>query len=208
MNRKLKVLAVVLCSLACVALPAATAQAASFTASSYPASFAGEGSVGNSQLGTEGGTLQCPERWEGTLSASSESITASWGQMGLCNWFGFQQGEINMNGCDYRFQLTGGSGDSYTAATDIVCPAGQSIVITAGNCIVSFPPQTGLTAADFTVNTAAGDISMQATITGIRYVVTKDGFLCPFKGVGEKTDGTYTHLTPVTLDSAQTLDIG
>jgi hypothetical protein len=113
-----------------------------------------------------------------------------------------------MNGCDLQFALTGGSGDSYSAATSIVCPAGKSIEITVSTCAFHYPPQTGSGSVDFTNDTAGGDITMQATVSGLKYVVTKDGFGCPFGGTGEKSGGTYTHNNPVTLDAIPTLDIG
>jgi len=205
MNNLKILVALALSGLALAGLPAA-AQATNFTASSYPASFTGLSAVGNGKLTTEAGTTECRDHFQGSMFASSETLTANW-TLSECKWFGFQTWQVNMNGCDLRFRLTGGSADSFTAVTDIVCPTGKTIEVTVGTCAFNFPPQTGLGTVDFTNNTAVGDISMQATVAGLKYAVTKDGFGCPFAGVGEKSGGTYVHSSPVTLDALSNLHI-
>ncbi|HEX6152724.1 MAG TPA: hypothetical protein VFZ19_04290 [Solirubrobacterales bacterium] len=208
MTHKLKTLLAFGCAALALSGLMATAAQANFTASSYPASITGVSGAGNGILGTEAGGSECSEHWQGSMFEADTRLTMEW-TITKCQWFGSQTWQVNTNGCDVRFNLTGGSGDSYTASTDIVCPAGKAIEITVGNCAFNYPPQTGLGSVDFTNNTASGDISMQATITGMKYVVTKDGFLCTFSGIGEKSGGTYTHASPVTLDaSLGSLDIG
>jgi hypothetical protein len=65
-------------------------------------------------------------------------------------------------------------------------------------------------AVSVTNNTAAGDLSLKASITGIKYTVTEDGFGCPFNGTGAKTGATYVQDSAVTLDSTNgaTVDVG
>ena len=76
---------------------------------------------------------------------------------------------------------------------DVVCPAGQSIKIAASTCEVEIKSQNGLKNVKFITMTAAPmDLTIRYELTKIAYTVTKDGFLCPFGGVGAKADGEYT----------------
>ena len=41
----------------------------------------------------------------------------------------------------------------------------------------------------FITNTAAGDVTIQLNVTGIKYEKVKDGFGCPLTGTGTNADG-------------------
>jgi hypothetical protein len=93
----------------------------------------------------------------------------------------------------------------------VACPTGQAIEIEIGSsqnyCQLTIGSQADAGALDITNNTAAGDISVQATATHVAYTVTYDKIGCPLTGTGSKTGGTYVQESPVTLDSTNGADI-
>ena len=82
------------------------------------------------------------------------------------------------------------------------------MVVTAGTCEITIGEQGELNKVDL-ANSGNG-VSAQATVTGIAYTVTKDGFGCPFGGTGAKTGATYTQNSPVLISSnnGAKIDIG
>jgi len=146
----------------------------------------------NVTLKTEAGNVECAENLEGTLSASSTDLTVSpnyWG----CSAFGFL--EATVTGCKYTFTEPTGFSDSYTAKMDIV----GACTINTSTCHVTIPIQGALGGVAFTNETASGDVSVKANVTGIAYTVVTDGFACPFNGTGSKTGASYVHDVSVTF---------
>jgi hypothetical protein len=205
MTRKLKTLGVALVAVfALTAVMASAASAANYTASSYGekgTTGTGISVKGNDVFTTEGGTVKCASHFEGTLTEASETLTVT-PKYTECEAFGFLSATVNMNGCAYVFQAPSGSGDAYSAAVKVECPAEKVITITASTCEATVGAQSPSGSTAITNNTAAGDVSVKANVTGINYTVTKDGFLCPFNGTGAKTGGTYTQNEAITFDSA------
>lgn len=84
---------------------------------------------------------------------------------------------VDMNGCDYVMHIgaTVGVGKTYAATADVVCPAGQHILVTAFSggghafrlCTVTVGPQTGLAGAHFT-DTGNGHVDLTGTFKGIK----------------------------------------
>jgi hypothetical protein len=185
MIRNLKVLVLAVGAvLAFTAMMASAASAASYTASAYPATIRGSHPAWDAVLTTEGGKVECATDWEGTLSAGSSTLTLRpnfWG----CSAFGYLEATMNAEGCTYLFHAT----STFSSTIDVVCPAGQSIKITAGSCKVEIKGQTGLKSVG-TTNSGSSVIA-KPNVTGIAYTVTQDGFLCPFSGTGNKTGATY-----------------
>jgi hypothetical protein len=201
MIRKFKTLGIAMVAvLALSAVVASAASAANFTASKYPTAGTAESALGNDDFKTEAGSVECKAHFlTGSLSEPAASITVTPTYTG-CKAFGFLNATVNMNGCDYTFYTTG--------VVDVKCPAGKSIIITASTCETTVPAQTGLSTVDLK-NNGTG-ISAQATVTGIKYNVTKDGIGCPFGGTGEKTGATYTQnaAVQVAATNGATIDIG
>jgi hypothetical protein len=202
-GRVLGVAFAVLLMLACAPAPAARAEPV-FEASSYPATVTGFAEKGVEVFTTEGGKVECDNAFDGVLMPGSilelHSVHTN------CVAFGLLEPTINTEGCNFRYLLTEKVAvDSYKADVDLVCPPAQSIKIMALTCTVEVKAQTGLTAVDFAVTRGGGasDLTLNPTVTGIVYVVTKDGFLCPFDETGFKNDGTYTAETPLTLKAAE-----
>lgn len=216
----LKRVAVLLCMLALLAATATAADAASFTASGYPASLTGESIQGEeTEVGSSiendwfelGATFYCKSHFSATLSAASSTLEAA-ATFTRCQ-SGIGTAEVNMTGCSFRYHLTAGLGDNYSGTMDLVCPTGASIdaSIPVAGCAFTIPPQSSLATVHFFNNTSLGDISIQAEATkALAYTVTKNSIVCPAGGLGSKTGGTYRQTRAVTLDAlgGQTTDIG
>jgi hypothetical protein len=188
MIRNLKVLALAVGAvLALTAMMASAASAAQYTASEYPANATGSNTKGSEVFTTEGGKVECDSHFE-TKEAIAEptatiTITAHYTN---CEAFGFLSATVNMEGCHYHFTLQSNSSNT----VDVICPAGQSIKITASSCKVEIKGQTGLNSVP--VSTSGSSVLAKPNVSGIAYTVTQDGFLCPFSGTGNKTGATYT----------------
>jgi hypothetical protein len=207
MSHKVKILgAALFVVLVLTAASAGAASAASYTASAYPTTGTGTSPLGNGVFTTEGGKAECAAHYQGTLASTSEDLTVTAIYTG-CKAWGFVTAAVASN-CTYTFTTPTGSGHNYQANIDVV---GAPCTISVGStCKVSVPNQGPLNSVALTTDTAAGDLTMKANVTGIEYDVVTDHFGCPFNGVGRKTGGTYVHGTAVTFDSTNgaSLDLG
>jgi len=219
MIRNIKALGLaVVAMLAMSALVASAAQAEPITTQkltagagvSYPVTLTGGAGVGVEKFTTEAGTVECASSYHATLAAASTTLTAT-PTYTSCKAFGFLSATVVNDGCAYLFHLTTKTGaDSYQAHADVVdCEAGEGkgFTITASTCKATVAAQTELTTVDI-VNmtntpTSVNDITLQPTVTGIKYTVTQDGFACPFNGTGAKTGGTYTSTEPITVTAEE-----
>jgi hypothetical protein len=200
MIRKLKTLGVAAFAvLALSAVGASAAHATNFTASAYPTSFTGVSEKGNDTFATEAGNVECKSHFSGTETAASETVTVT-PVYSECRAFGFLSATVNMNGCDYVFHTNG--------EVDVECSGANKIVIIGGTCETTIGTQTGLKSV--ILANGVGDMTAQANVGGIAYTVTKDGFACPFNGLGAKAGATYTQHKAVTVQSTSgtTIDIG
>jgi hypothetical protein len=165
---------------------AGSAMAAQYTASAYPATATGSSVKGSGVLTTEGGKVECAIHIVTHSVGEATSTVAATSTYTNCEAFGFVSATVNMEGCSYLAHAT----SSTSTTVDVVCPAGQSIKITASTCKVEIKGQTGLKSVG-TAN-SGGSIVLKPNIGGIAYTVTQDGFLCPFGGTGNKTGATVT----------------
>jgi hypothetical protein len=208
MTRKIKMLGMALVAvLALTAVAASAASAASYTASAYPTTATGEGALGNDVFTTEAGKLECKTHFEASMKEKRTDLTVK-ERFSECRAFGFLN--VVRSDCTYTFtEPTVTSADTYHAATDIV---NAPCTMAAGTCKVTFPTQGPLSSVEITDDTASGDVTIKANVSGIKYTVTEDGFGCPFGGTGEKTGGTYTQTNAVTFDavspSTASVDVG
>jgi hypothetical protein len=208
MTRKIKMLGMALVAvLALTAVAASAASAASYTASSYPTTGTGESALGNDVFTTEAGKVECKSHFSGTLSAKSTDLTVK-AHYTECRAFGFLNATVS--DCNYTFtEPTETSADTYHAPVHVVT---APCTIAAGTCKVTVPTQGPLNSVEITNDTASGDVTVKANVTGIKYTVTEDGFACPFGGTGEKTGATYTQVNAITFDavspSSATIDVG
>ncbi|HEY8502084.1 MAG TPA: hypothetical protein VIL21_05320, partial [Solirubrobacterales bacterium] len=173
-------------------------------AGSYPVTIHGS-STASQKFTTEAGSVECSvSSYHALISAEEETskltVTPEYKE---CKASFGGSATIAMEGCAYDFRMVEkASADNYRADTDISCPAGKSIKITAGTCKAEIKAQTDRATVDFADDTGASpkkDVTMRPTLVGIAYTVTQDGFLCPFNGTGEKTGGEYTSAENITL---------
>jgi hypothetical protein len=187
-------LALAFAALAMTSAFAATAQGANeFIAGKYPATIHGTGNVGVFKWQAFGGSVECKNTFDGTLTAASTTLKLAFTST-ECKAFGFLEATVKPEGCEFLAHSTEKvKTDEYKAHLDFVCPAGKSTKVTAGTCEVEYKEQTGMTTLRL-VNDASSteDITYDPEVTGAKYTVTKDGFACPFNGTGEKSDGEIT----------------
>jgi hypothetical protein len=195
MTRKIKTLGVALVAVfALTAVMASAASAASYTATTYPTTATGESALGNDVFTTEAGAVECKAHFVGTLTAASSDLTVT-PTYTNCKVFGFD-GQVT--GCKYTFTAV----STTSSNVDVVNPC----TIIGGNCHVTVDNQNSLSSVA-TTNNAAGDVSVQANVSAIKYTVVKDGFLCPFVTdpkkpyPQEKFGGTYKQGTAITFDA-------
>jgi hypothetical protein len=177
-----------LCAIAAVAPGLASA---GFQAASYPAELEGEDE--SFALTVDGSTATCETAVaSGTLSAASSTVTLHPTFSG-CAAFGFLSAAIETEGCDYRLR----SGESSEGTLDLTCEPVSRITIAASTCEVQIGNQGGLESVLYANQTAPNpdEILVEAESSGLVATVTKDGFLCPLKGVGEKSASLTMGLT-------------
>jgi hypothetical protein len=191
--------------LALVAVLAMSAVVAS--AASAAVEFTGTGtatgaqSAGNETFTTTAGTVQCDSHFAvealggGGLSGSAKEVTVV-PSYSNCVAFGFLGADVHENGCDYIFTATEKvSAGVYKHHVKVDCPTSKGIEITAATCTVEIP-ETGnssLTTVK-TTNIAGGTVTVQPEVGGVTGNVTRDGFGCPFSGLGHTTGSYHGHV--------------
>jgi len=209
MIRTLKILGVAFAAM--LALSAVMASAASaeksYTCSAYPCTGTGTSALGNDTFTTEAGTVECASHFEGTLAEASAHLTVK-PKYSECR-LGFIGATVSMGSCDYTFETSKQiATDAYTAPVEVRCTnAAEPIRIIAGGgiCEVTVGQQTPgghVIITNTTTPVFNGDVDVQATVTGIKYTVTKDGFGCPFSGTGAKEGASYIQHSEMTFQSA------
>jgi hypothetical protein len=171
------------------------ASSAGFEAESYPATFSGSSAW--QQFAMEGGSLECEASFTGSASGLSNTLSLA-PTYTNCKAFGFASATVSTNGCTLVYGAPSGS-------FGIACPAGNAITVSAGNCVVRIPAQSGLASVSYENVPISGrqGIAIDSNVTGLSYEVTKDGFLCPFAGTGSRTGGKHNGETLVQgFDSA------
>jgi hypothetical protein len=177
-----RVLAVAAAVLALAAVFAHGAHAAKWVASAYPTNFTGSSTRGSEYFTTEAGKVECDNSYSGTMSKADPWVEATYTYTN-CEAFSGLSAKIPGVGCRFRLKLV----LSTTAEVDINCPPGVVQKMEAGTCKWEFGVKN--TYELISVGTNEGKVILQPSVEGIDYVVTQDGFGCPFKGTGEKTDG-------------------
>ncbi|HST68205.1 MAG TPA: hypothetical protein VLI94_00945 [Solirubrobacterales bacterium] len=187
-------LALAAAALAMTAAFASSARGANeFIAGKYPATIHGTGNVGVFKWQAFGGSVECKNTFDGTLTEASTTLKLAFTST-ECKAFGFLEAIVKPEGCEFLAHSTEKvKTDEYKAHLDFVCPAGKSTKVTAGTCEVEYKEQLGMTTLRL-VNDASSteDITYDPEVTGAKYTVTKDGFVCPFNGTGERNDGEIT----------------
>ncbi len=184
------------------------ALADNYTASMYPTTETGTSPAGNDTLTTEAGNIECAAHYEGTITASTGHKTV-FVKTTECRAFGFLSATANMNECHYTYTTPTSTWAGLRSHTLVhyKCKGSSVVSVSAGSCEFTIGEQAPSGVVKFENNTASGDISMQAAVSGINYTVTKDGLGCPFSGTGAKTGATYIQHSPITVDSTNGANI-
>jgi hypothetical protein len=183
--------------LAMSAVVASAAQAVEFKAGAYPAALTAKAESlangGSQKFVTTAGTVTCDTvTGTATLSGPASSILTTTitytdsaleaeGKKDTCTGPLGSQPVIEMNGCQYRFNVAG--------TVDIVCPESKTIVVNGGGlCTVKIGSQTGLSKVTYTTITEGGieKVTISPAVTNIKY---SHSGLC---GTGSGTTGSYT----------------
>jgi hypothetical protein len=129
------------------------------------------------------GSWRCKSAtYAGTTSSATGTRVEVLPAWSGCTAFAFVNVTRDVNGCRYVLYNTG--------VMDIVCPAGSAMVITAFNCYITIPAQTGLKTVSYT-NEGSGssrDIKVSTSITGLKYSQESKSF--PGCVTGNFTNGT------------------
>jgi hypothetical protein len=195
MIRNLKSLGLAL--VAVLAMSAVVASAASaaiqYTSNPSPQTATGANTAGKETFTTPGGTVQCNSHFAATVATGSTSLTVT-PNYETCVAFGFLNANVVENGCDYVFRPTARLAEGhYNHQVEVACEAGKAIVITAGTCEVQVPAQKELKSV--TTTNSAGSVTVVPNVEKITMNVTKDGFGCPFPGLGHTTGTYHGHVT-------------
>ena len=183
----------------------ASAQTPNFEAGSYPATIDGTGNLGIFKFATNGGNVECKNEFDGTLSKASTTLKVAITYT-ECKAFGFLNATVNTEGCEWVMHATEAEGEGKVKASlSLECPTSKSIKISVSTCAAEMKPQSGLTPVKLINDTE--DVTFKPEIKmGVKYTVTKDGFLCPLTGTGEFSDGelSTSSETGITLTAAGT----
>lgn len=165
-------------------------------AGKYPATIHGSTTAGE-KFTVGSSSVECKsDTYHGTLSEPSSTLTVTPEYKNCTASFGVGA-TVTMEGCTYVLHVAEkASTDNYRAYTDISCPAGKSIKISAPiGCKLEIKAQNEIETSDLVDDTSASpkkDVTFRPTMEKIVYTVTEDGPFCPLAGLGEKGDGKFT----------------
>lgn len=173
-----------------------------FTGANYPIEVHGSSPLGNWALKTAGGSVECDIDYAGeiTEAASKLRLESSFQE---CTAFGFLSATVSAEDCGYVLHATKQTGeDEFAAHFDLSCPEGQSVKIVAATCRVELRPQIergSVSLMNQPLSSPNETVAFTQAVKGITYIVTQDGFGCPFSGIERRSDGELTS-NNVTLD--------
>lgn len=186
MLRRLGVSIVVIVAVLAMAAPAVASKA--FMAGEYTAEVSGQQSGEHVFTAEAGITVKCKAatlKGELTEDRTEVELAPAYGE---CTASGIAATVVTQ-GCKYRL-------DANANDIDVVCESGKKITVIAGTCELQIGSQNGLKSIEYANSaTLPSTITGTAGVTKIKYTKTKDGFLCPFNGTGEKEDGSLTGKT-------------
>lgn len=152
------------------AVGATAASASEFVAGKYTATIT---STENSQtLTTRAVGMGCTTKAEASLTSQAPTLRA--GLSGSCSFFG--ENPVAMHGCEFIYRPGAEtSSNHYGGSSDISCPAGQSIQVSAGGfCTIKIPAQTGLTTNYENLGSGStGTVKVNLEATHLKYTQEK-----------------------------------
>lgn len=174
---------------------AASASANGFDAEAFPVTFKGAQKEAAS-IEAEGGLLKVSCKVATLTSAAVEVATASESlafapSYSECTSL-FGAATVTTTGCQYVLHAGSETGTGeFSGTADISCEKEAKISIATGTCEAQIGSQTGLGGITFHDELEASPPRFTAAISlsKVKYTVTKDGFGCPFAGLGAKENG-------------------
>ncbi len=203
--RNLKILGLaVIAVLAMTAVAASAASAAEFTAEKYPVKLTGKQEAGTNKFVVEGGALttECSNTetlFHGTAEKAVPVLTIEATYKGCTSNLGSGV-TVDMNGCDYTFNIGAGATDTWAGNVTIDCPPTKQIEVTGGLCNIDIPAQVltgGITYTNLTTAKPKKDVTVDIAVKKIKYTMTPIIF-CPFSHE-TRTDGEY--ISSVTMQA-------
>lgn len=95
---------------------------------------------------------------------------------------------VDTEGCTYRFKTVTFEKGAYEGTTDLLCPVGKQVKVTAPGCTITIPSQSNLKNVTYT-NLTETNITTIALLSGMTYVEDDSG-LCANNGVLQH-DGSF-----------------
>jgi hypothetical protein len=170
-----------------------------FEADSYPPTVQANSAKGVIWLETEAGPVSCAISFDGTLFSRESTLTLTTA-FSSCSAFGFSAATVKSEGCSWVLHPTEVvARNEYTAHVDLKCST--PIKVTAGSCELELKEQTGLTTIflENDLSASPDELEFSPMVSGVKYTVSKDGFLCPFAGTGNRSNGQLASSEPVTM---------
>ena len=183
MNRKFKILGLILVVLGSTSLSASATAAEFHSEAAHTILSGGQPAESNDVITFRAGTVTCNSRtYAGTAASATSSELTVTPAISECNAFGFVNAKVDVpggnvpagagGGCDYRFTPSTASSQLH-----VVCGAGEFITTTAFNCYVKWGSQT-LTGVSY-ANSGSGssrDVTTSINITGLTYTQESKSF--------------------------------
>jgi len=171
-------------TIAAIMVAASSASAFTFKleAPEYPVEVTGSKVEAPVLTGENGFSVKCNAATltgELTAAATELEVTPSYGE---CTAAG-TAATVSFEGCKYKLDVNGRD-------MDIVCPAGKAIKVSAVTCEATIGAQSNRAMVEYpNAEEEPSSVTAKTSVKELKYTKTKDGFLCPFAGTGEKTDG-------------------
>ncbi|HEX3240555.1 MAG TPA: hypothetical protein VHR18_10530 [Solirubrobacterales bacterium] len=182
MKRRFRAPGIVLASVfAMSAIGASAASAAEFHSAVHPQEIHGTQTTGH-VFTTNAGTFTCKKAtFTGGTSAKTSATLTLAPDYNECTIFGFINMPVHENQCAYVFYATG--------TTEVECPGGKPIEITAPFCTTTIGPQHIATGLSYTNNAGKTDVVITTNIkTDLDYDECGTA----------RTNGSYTGTSTVT----------
>jgi hypothetical protein len=198
-SRQLRMLCAVMLAAVATAVVASAAQAGTFTAGAYPATLTGA-AVGNHELTTELGTMNCAPTFHGEQAAAAAEVTLVPNYGAGCTINGLAV-DVFRNGCDFVLHAGNTLGmDEVAGSMDIVCPEGSHLDFAVTGmlpCHLTIPAQEGIGPIVYTDRTFVKDVDIDFNVVSILYGLHGAG--CPV--VGAFPNATYTGTSTLRADN-------
>lgn len=198
--------------LALSAVLVASAQAHTFTASSYPAIATGE-QVAKHVFTVQGNPAECKKvHFEAQLTGEAHGLVVI-PTYKECTAFGIANAAVIMNSCYYEFTGSGNTGATFTNSVHFRCNNfNDTVTINAPAssplCVVHIPDQTPTNNVVDYANSGGG-VLVTSTVSGIHSIVTDiGGFFCPLSNASTDSTGTTVGSFSLLGTGGKTVDVG